>query len=743
MRPGMERKMKKFTARTLAGIIALAVVTSSAAAADPAMVLAKVKIKKIKVAAPSGKTAYVAKGKKVKLATTVTAKPNKKANKKVTYKSANKKIATVSKKGVIKGKKAGRTKITVTSEKNKKKKTTIRVIVKKAAVKKVILNSSNFSLSVGGSKTLKATVTPKNNTYAKVAWSTSNKSVATVSSNGVVKAKKEGTAKITAKALDGSGKRASVTMTVGTGIASVTAVTSALLRVTLTGKKALKADDFVCQAKSRATSTEYLTLETVSARTVDQRVYDVHVKGQFVSGDYAKVTIPALTGSKSLEIYIENISDYGDAGNEKVYYETGLKEKIYEKIWTWGYPEYSNTNAVGNVIIQSVTGLPDGLKAYISKDRGWVAIRGHFTDTYAGNVSAVVTGKDEKGNVFTQRHIFVVGSENQIVAVAKPADTQLAYIPDNPDTPDKDESSGFELSKSKICEDYIIAAGGSREYISKVTCKGKDVDDLVYTDYTVDEEGNPSYGDRAAIKAGTYDFEVMLTDSVDDSLKTTVKVTMNLIDGVAVSGTVRDADGQPVKYSNIGGYTKTDAYGRMQSVSANADVKGTYSVRVVPGDYYTFCNNGYDVTVGNLFNANTTKDFVYPFNKVTFVTNISGVKAYDYNGYSVPCVIDSYGGISTLWFNLYDDIEDKDFGMWAYLKPGSYEILTYPNTDEYKDRNIIYAYGNVEDATDPETNWKYFVPKDLLGRYELSGSFTVSGRTTVTLNAKKVADDNA
>ena len=733
--------MNKFVTKVLAGIMTLAVVTSSVAAADPMTASAKVKIKKIKVTAPSGKPAYVAKGKKVKLTTTVTTKPNKKANKKVTYKSANKKIATVSKKGVVKGKKAGSTKITVTSKKNKKKKTTIRVIVKKAAVKKVNLNSSNFSLSPGGSKTLKATVTPKNNTYTKVAWSTSNKSVATVSSKGVVKAKKEGTAKITAKALDGSGKKASVTVTVGTGIASVTAVTSSLLRVTLTGQKALKARDFVAQGKSGATATEYLTLEVLSVRTTDQRVYDVHILGKLVAGDYVKVTIPALTGNKSLEIYIENISDYGDAGNEKVYYHTGTKEELFAEMWTWGYPEYSNTNKVGNVMIKSVTGLPNGLKAYISKDRAFVVVRGHFTDTYAGNVSAVVTGTDEKGTVFTQRHIFVVGSENQIVAVAKPADTQLAYIPDNPDTPDKDESSGFELSKSKICYDYIIAAGGSGEYISKVTCKGKDVNELIYTDYTVDEEGNPSHGGRAAIKAGTYDFEVMLTDYDNDSLTTTTKVTMNLIDGVTVSGTVRDADGQPVMYSHIEGYTKTDAYGRMQSVSADADAKGTYSVRVVPGDYYTSCNEGYDVTVGNLFKANTTKDFVYPFHKVTFATNISGVKAYDYNGHSVPCVTDSYGTISTLWFNLYDDIENKDFGMWAYLRPGSYEILTYPNTDKYKDINFIYAYGKVEEATDSETQRKYFVPEDYLGCYELSGSFTVSGRSTVTLNTTKIADN--
>ena len=147
----------------------------------------KASVKKVTASAPSGKNVYVAKGKKVKITTTVKVKPNKKANKKVTYKSANKKIATVSAKGVVKGVKAGKTKITITSKKNKKKKTVLKVYVKKAAVKKVKINSKNFVLSAGGTKKLTAKVTPKKNVYKKVVWTSSNKKVATVTSKGVVK----------------------------------------------------------------------------------------------------------------------------------------------------------------------------------------------------------------------------------------------------------------------------------------------------------------------------------------------------------------------------------------------------------------------------------------------------------------------------------------------------------------------------------------------------------------------------
>lgn len=56
------------------------------------------------------------------------------------------------------------------------------------------LNKTSISLNVGKTYTLKAT-----GTKGKITWTSSNKSVATVSSKGVVKAQKKGTAIITAK----------------------------------------------------------------------------------------------------------------------------------------------------------------------------------------------------------------------------------------------------------------------------------------------------------------------------------------------------------------------------------------------------------------------------------------------------------------------------------------------------------------------------------------------------------------
>ena len=64
-------------------------------------------------------------------------------------------------------------------------------------VKSLSLSVSKASLSVGDTLTLKVTVKPKS---VKAKWTSSKKSVATVSKKGVVKAKKAGIAKITVKA---------------------------------------------------------------------------------------------------------------------------------------------------------------------------------------------------------------------------------------------------------------------------------------------------------------------------------------------------------------------------------------------------------------------------------------------------------------------------------------------------------------------------------------------------------------
>ena len=132
----------------------------------------------------TAKVSQVYVGKKATIKVTKT-----KVTGKVTFKSSNKKVATVNSKGVITGKKAGKAVITVKVGKYTKK---LTVTVKKPSFKLV---KSSVKLKKGNKTTIRVKAAP----VSKVTYKTSNKKVATVNSKGVVTAKKKGTAKITVK----------------------------------------------------------------------------------------------------------------------------------------------------------------------------------------------------------------------------------------------------------------------------------------------------------------------------------------------------------------------------------------------------------------------------------------------------------------------------------------------------------------------------------------------------------------
>ena len=137
-------------------------------------------------------------------------------NKKVTYTSSNKKYATVSSTGKVTLKKAGAGRtvtITATAKDGSKKKAALKIRIMKNSVKSIKLKAAK-TVKVNKSLKVKATVKAtgkKANT--KLTWTSSNTKYATVSSKGVVKAKRAGkgkTVRITARATDGTGKKAVV-----------------------------------------------------------------------------------------------------------------------------------------------------------------------------------------------------------------------------------------------------------------------------------------------------------------------------------------------------------------------------------------------------------------------------------------------------------------------------------------------------------------------------------------------------
>ena len=159
---------------------------------------AKVKLSKTKAAIEKGKT--------LTLKATIT--PSDLADKSVTWKSSNTKVATVTSKGKVKGVKVGTATITCTSKATGAKATC------KVTVGYVKLDKTEAIINKGKTMTLKATVYPSTLTDRSVSWKSSNTKIATVSSKGKVKGVKAGTATITCTS-NATGLKTTCKVTVG------------------------------------------------------------------------------------------------------------------------------------------------------------------------------------------------------------------------------------------------------------------------------------------------------------------------------------------------------------------------------------------------------------------------------------------------------------------------------------------------------------------------------------------------
>ena len=118
-------------------------------------------------------------------------------------KSSNKKVATVSKKGVISARQAGKVRITIYTKSGKK-------ATCKVTVPSITLKSTKATIKVGKSTTIKVKETyPKKE---KVTYKSSNTKVATVNSKGKVVGKKAGKATITVTTKSGATAKFKVTV---------------------------------------------------------------------------------------------------------------------------------------------------------------------------------------------------------------------------------------------------------------------------------------------------------------------------------------------------------------------------------------------------------------------------------------------------------------------------------------------------------------------------------------------------
>ena len=246
----MSNKMiKKATACTLSAVMAFGLVAVTDAPKTTNVSAATKKVKKLSFK----KKGYVMKsaGRWMNVRIRLNFSPKSSKTKNLTYKTSNKKIATVSKTGILRTKKKGTVTITAIAKNNKKAKATMTLTVGKVVKTLKFKEGTKKTVTAGSKFTLHPTYKPKDAATKAVTWKSSNTKVATVSSKGKVTTKKDGTVTITATAKDAGKKKATFKVTVKKKPETLTPVASGNGKVKLSGIDP-KASQYVLKYKGNS-----------------------------------------------------------------------------------------------------------------------------------------------------------------------------------------------------------------------------------------------------------------------------------------------------------------------------------------------------------------------------------------------------------------------------------------------------------------------------------------------------------
>ena len=490
-----------------------------------------------------------------------------------------------------------------------------------------------------------------------------------------------------------------------------------MIHLSLTSAKALNLSDIQVDARSSQVSKRYINLSVSQIHTADKKNYDIIMEDYVDADQFLRVTVKSLKINKTVEIYVERSNSSCDASNDSVEYITENKDddSMYsDSLYI------DNSRSYGK-LTYSISGLPSGLKAYYNKNKTSVKIAGFFNNIERGT-TATLTGVDEKGTTFTKKLVFYVGSDSELVSYSLPARSELTYKKWDSKDPEQD-SSGFNSNRC-TARTFGGVAGGSGSYDYTITVNGKNVND--------DDFNNETFA-----KAGSYTINIAVTDSNNDKLKTSYSAVVNLVDGVTISGSVKDLAGTTALGANVCAESRRDSYGRDYDYSAAVKSNGTYSLRVVPETYtlFTYCNtNAAPDTYSYVsVTTNANYNFTIPAYMVTFNTNISGAKGYSL--YRSIKLLSENG--APVYLESHYGYYDGNFNLYAYLTPGTYNIIS----NKKNIAGTVTAYGKIDSYTTSD-GCKTYSTGDNLGEYNIhGGSFTVNANNrTATLTADKVTE---
>lgn len=422
--------------------------------------------------------------------------------------------------------------------------------------KSLKLTKKSVSVTVGKTVKLKSKVKVKP-AKATLKWSTSKKAVATVTSKGVVKGKKAGTAKITVK----SGKKSAkftVKVKKATGISKVEVLSDKSVRVTLNRAQKLANSKFTLYKKSDSAGKSKKKLAIASVANSANKVYEIML-GETVddndndinyigNGDFVQVNVAGLAGVKT------KTAKYVYAPTPSDDYKTGLVGKKMDSTvsfssYTTGYSSFT------------IGALPAGLKA--TQRDTYVSITGVPT-AVVSNFTTTITAKDELDKTVTKTVRFFIGSEDQMVGYAK---TVLApgFVKETP-----------EARTEYAYNVFTVIGGKGYNYTATTTVVNDAVkvsDSYVYIDRTA--------------AAGVYNVPVTVADGNGHSVL--INTETKIVPATLITGTVKNAAGIAIEDASVDAefvkYDKDYAYSST-SFGVYTNDKGVYRLFVPSSKSY-------------------------------------------------------------------------------------------------------------------------------------------------------------
>ena len=554
--------------------------------------------------------------------------PNTTSNKKVIWKSSNSKIAKVSATGRVTAVKGGTVTITAVAADGSGKKAVCKVTVK---APKTSLKFSKISgrLYVGKTMQLSPVIKPSDATNKKCAWSSSNDKVAMVNSEGKVYAVAAGTAVITAKATDGTGKKATYKITVEKPVTIVSAMMSnpRTVKLTLSSEQKLTSSSFSIKASTVMNGNYNYNIPFDSVTTKDNKNYTIALRRGYTLSRKARICIYIKgltgTGNSKIETYYS-----GDVNNRTIYVSYKCEQNV-------GMNKTLDVNSIEGykgICVINVVGLPAGVKYKVDPgDANKVYFSGK--PTKAGTTVTTVKAVDELGNVDTYEISWNIYSQTTIAGNYEPVFKIM----------------GRNSHICRINNSIAAVAGGSGSY----------------TYSFIGESYNLSIDSKGKItgkleEEGTYNLKVKITDANNEKISTIVGCVIKTILGSTLMGYVRDKNGNILDGASVIIINKDNSVQyELNSEFATVDRNGQYYMSIIPGTYDVKIKIGDDVTyIGN-------RTFGVGENKVDLAADVTKIAVKSNNE---KCTVDDLGR----WTDEYGRI--CGWNGYVYLVPGTYEL---------------------------------------------------------------------